>query len=260
MRFLSSIIALILLAFPRMAAAQTYPFASLGSHATTTMDFDDFLVYHPVTMTGPMPLLTWSNPTFFDSWSFDKLIRLQASYGMIVVASHSLRTGSGADAIAGIDLMLSENVDPASKFFGMINPDAIGAFGHSQGGAGTVNAVFKDARIKCTAPLHPGAGPNYPTVKRNNGPMLVITGQSDSFSSPRFCETKVYNYQSGPTILAVRRNATHYAPVSALGGDTAYNHYVTAWFLRYLGGRDDLASEFTVKLKTDTKFSKVLSK
>jgi len=249
-----------LFVLPGWVQGQTYPFASYGPHATTTTDYDDFLVYHPTPMVGPSPLLTWSNPSMFDSWSFDKLLRLQASYGMIVVASHSIRTGSGADAIAGIDLMLAENVDPASKFFGMVNPAAIGAFGHSQGGAGTVNVVFKDARIKCTVPLHPGAGSNYPTVKKNNGPMLIITGQSDSFSSARFCESKVYNYQLGSTILAVRRGASHYAPVSALGGDSSYNHYITAWFLRHLGGRVDLASEFTIKLKADTKFSKVLSK
>ena len=108
---------LVSLTMSRLTAAD-YPLAAPGPFQTTTTEVADFLVYHPVTMAGSSPLLTWSNPAFFDSWSFEKLLRLQASYGMIVVASHSTRTASGDDAIAGVDLMLGENSNPASQFFG----------------------------------------------------------------------------------------------------------------------------------------------
>ena len=113
------------------------------------LDLGLYTVFFPGCMPEgeKFPLLTWGNGTCAMPEGYGALLRMVASYGYIVVAPNSVQVGSGAQQRKGIDMMFAENKDSKSMFFGKIDEEKVGAFGHSQGGGATV-AAASDARIK----------------------------------------------------------------------------------------------------------------
>jgi len=70
----------------------------------------------------------------------------------------------------GLDFMLAENDKPDSKYYHHIDPDKIGAMGHSQGAAATVSAAA-DPRIKAIIAFNSGTS--------TDKPFLNISGDMD---------------------------------------------------------------------------------
>ena len=66
-----------------------------------------------------------------------------ASWGFIVVANNESDSHSGESAVKGAKLLLEWNNEEGNAFYGKIDTQRIGVTGHSQGGAGCLNAATR---------------------------------------------------------------------------------------------------------------------
>jgi hypothetical protein len=148
-----------------------------------------FNVYYPKDMSQGYchPVVTWGNGTgdqpepvepnckAGQCGYYKTIITQIASHGFVVVASLSSQTlqGTPLPQIAGVDWMVKENADPASKFYHKLDISKIGATGHSQGGAAT-SVTAADPRIVASVPI---CGARAGTV---HGPSLLLCGGADT--------------------------------------------------------------------------------
>lgn len=140
---------------------------------TGALDFALHTLYRPAHLVEgeTYPIITWGNGTCAAPEGYGALLRYVASYGFFVIAPNSRWVGSGNEQRKGIDLMLALNEDSESPFYRKLDPERIGAMGHSQGGAGT-SAASSDARIKATILWNGGSS-------SNGKPFLLVTGDRD---------------------------------------------------------------------------------
>jgi pimeloyl-ACP methyl ester carboxylesterase len=229
----------LLFALPTLVAADPIEdaFAARGPFETYVDFFagpsGDFSLFRPAQPgRGGVkhPVITWGNGTLAVPLFYFGFLDHLASHGFVVIASNSPFTGSGKEMIQGVDWVLAQNADPTSPLYGSIAVDAIGAAGHSQGGAGTINAG-SDPRIACTAPIEPAPG----KVSELEGPMFVVAGGNDFIVPPSFVKRTVYAPAKVPTIFGILSGATHFDP---LGDGDGFRGYVTAWFAACLAGND----------------------
>lgn len=204
-----------------LAALAPLGFAKEAGAATTSLP--GYTVYHPATLSGKYPALTWGNPTSFGSTVFAGLLNFLADDGFIVVASNSTQTGSGVAMLGGIQALANN-----ARFANVVDFNRIGALGHSQGGGGTTRAAM-DARIKASCPIFPGYGVNDAL-----NPQFVLAGEKDTLCTPAMVERTVVTGATASTVFAILKGATHLTPVSALGGSATLNYFVREWFRVYL--------------------------
>lgn len=140
---------------------------------TGSLDFALYTVYRPVNLVEgeKYPIITWGNGTCAAPEGYGALLRYVASYGFFVVAPNSRWVGSGEAQRHGIDFMLAANEDSSSPYYQKLDPERIGAMGHSQGGQGTV-AASSDSRIKAAILWNGGSS-------ANGKPFLLVTGDRD---------------------------------------------------------------------------------
>ncbi|WP_394822247.1 hypothetical protein [Pendulispora albinea] len=86
------------------------------------------------------PILAWGNGTDATVAEYSRLLAQMASWGFAVIASTSANTGTGQEMLASVDWLVAANDDPASAFYGTLDPTKIGVFGHSQGAGGSMRA------------------------------------------------------------------------------------------------------------------------
>jgi hypothetical protein len=149
------------------------PIGSMDLMNVHDLNFDKFTVFYPGCMPDgeKFPLITWGNGTCAMPEGYGPLLRTVASYGYIIVAANDLATGAGASMMKGIDFMLAENEKADSKYYHHIDPDKIGAMGHSQGAGATVSAASADARIKAIIAFNSGTS--------SDKPFLNVSGDMD---------------------------------------------------------------------------------
>jgi len=155
--------------FPPVAGCN---YAAAGPYGSTTMNKvgpnKSFTVFRPKVLGQAgvrHPFITWGNGTGAVPSIYAGLLSHWATHGFVVIASNSTQTGNGKELVKGIGWLVSENKRAGSIFYNKLDPSAIGASGHSQGGCGCVNAA-NDPRVKCAAPLMPGPG----TPRASRGP------------------------------------------------------------------------------------------
>jgi hypothetical protein len=221
--------------------------ASFGQDPAKAADFakipDDldiklYSLYRPKFEEGKTyPLLTWGNGTCALPEGYGPLLRHVVSHGFIVIAANSRYVGVSSQPMKkALDWALKANDDPASSLYKKIDPEKIGAFGHSQGAGATVT-VAQDPRIKTTVPLNgSGSGLNEPT--------FLVTGDMDI--NPN-------GIRSAFTNLSVPAAFIHYHMIP--GGGMYAGHLtlitqpqrvvgpVTAWF-RYQLQSDPVARDW----------------
>lgn len=208
------------------------------------------------------PVITWGNGTGTTNEFYDSFLKHLASYGFIVVASHSLNVGSGSQMINGISWLLNENDRSSSKYYDKINPGRIGATGHSQGGAGSINTAYKDSRVTCIAPLAPATF-TYPFFYSTAGiecPIFIMIGANDKLAIPNFVYSKSYTSATTTAIYGELKGEGHADIIGNIGN---FRRYVTAWFVANLW-KDNSAEQlfFTENspIYSDDSFSKIESK
>ncbi|MFE9789477.1 acetylxylan esterase [Nocardia salmonicida] len=145
--------------------------------AVTVDKWADHTVYRPTDLgTTRHPVVIWGNgtgvgPGYYDEW----LLQHWAAAGFIVVAANTTMANSGAEMLAGGRELLRRNVTSDSVYYGKIATDKVAAAGHSQGGAGAINAGA-DAMVRTVLALQPGPLAVPDTIA---GPTLFLAGAED---------------------------------------------------------------------------------
>jgi hypothetical protein len=223
-------------AFPSMSGNRDAP----GPYPVTVTPRLTHTIYHPGNLgQGGLkhPVILWGNGTFTTPLVYDGLLRHWASHGFVVVAANTTQAGSGKQMLAGATYITSENARAGSVFHQKIDVAHIGATGHSQGGAGAINAGA-DPRIDTTVPIQPGPG----NIDSLHGPMLILAGEQDTIVDPGGMVIPLYN--DADHIVAVYgelAGADHYEPFGN-GGD--FRGVTTAWFRFWLMGDEPARGDF----------------
>ena len=223
-------------AFPTAAPGQTGPFATVTERNVGPDGAFTLIRPRDLASSSRMhPLITWGNGTSASPSMYASLLNRLASHGFVVIASNSPNTGSANEMIQGIDWVLAQNQTPGSAMSGKIDPERIGATGHSQGGFGTCVAT-RDLRIKTIVPLQ---GFRAPSAKWR-GSILAVAGGQDTIVAASGVQSGFGRVTSGPAMYAELKSATHLNWMSGSGGAGAeINEAVTAWMRAHL--MDDAA-------------------
>jgi hypothetical protein len=204
------------------------------------------------------PVLTWGNGTDARTDSYTDLIEHLASWGFVVVASNSGRTGGGDEMLAAAEWMVDQNDNPASVFYGDLNTNAVGALGHSQGAGGAIYAtVESDGLITSTLPIAlPDVGWWNPPftlddaaglVGRLEDPIFYMYGNDDLITL--WDQEHWFDATGGPALMASLVGGHHNLPVNDelcgwgyCGQAPQIEGYTTAWFV-YTLAHDQFARQ-----------------
>lgn len=167
------------------------------------------------------PVIVWGNGTFAIPLVYAGLLRHWASQGFIVAAANTPMSGSGGEMRAGIDLLAARDADPKSPYHGRVDLRRIAATGHSQGGAGAVNAAA-DPRVTTVVPIEP-AGADVRVLRT---PALFLAGQGDHIVPPADVRAMYEAAGHVPAVYGELRGAGHLTP---LGDGGAFRDVATAW-------------------------------
>jgi hypothetical protein len=135
---------------------------------------------------------TWGNGSFGRSANYRFFLKHIAGWGIVVIATQDSFTGAGQTILDGAQFLLKANTDPKSIFYRKLNPGQVGAFGHSQGAGGAINAMIRSAgAIKTVIPIELPSriwctlGTNC-AEPRNlvSGSIFLIDGSADAISPP----------------------------------------------------------------------------
>ncbi|MFC9997452.1 hypothetical protein [Nocardia sp. NPDC127526] len=138
------------------------------------------------------PIITWGDGTDAVPAQYEYLLRHFASWGFVVIATENQQTGSGIDIAGAVDYLLGRAADPASVFHERLDPNAIGAVGHSQGATGALNAMTNSGgRIETAVPIELpiqilcSTGAWCPDTSRLvDGSVFLVNGSEDVFVAP----------------------------------------------------------------------------
>ncbi|RDI64978.1 poly(ethylene terephthalate) hydrolase family protein [Nocardia pseudobrasiliensis] len=210
-RILTSLTALLLIAAPAATADQPYqpagpteakyfapgPWAvttrqAVGCCDSTGAAYD---VWYPTDLGANgmrHPIITWGDGTSAVPRQYDYLLRHLASWGFVVIATENQTTGSGADIVSAARYLIDSSADPANIFHDRLDPDAVGAFGHSQGATGVLNAMIRsDGLIKTVVAVETPAQAFCGDTQRcadahrvTSGSVFLVNGSSDALISP----------------------------------------------------------------------------
>jgi predicted dienelactone hydrolase len=167
-----------------------------------------------------------------------------ASWGYVVTVSYSGATGFGNEAWACTQKAISDNAEAASQFFGKLDTGKVGAFGHSQGATGSVNAtLLSGGVIKSTLPISlvnpefhfpPEQLPHFNEVTT---PVFLMAGSADFLTAPGH-QQSYFDQLGGPAVRAMRKGADHNGIIAAS------NAYGVAWFKYTLDGDAEARGAF----------------
>ena len=195
------------------------------------------------------PLVLMANGTKTPSSAYAPILEHLASWGFVVVGNEDPNSGSGASTSAMLDAILQMNGTERSPLRNIVNTNKIGVSGHSQGGAGAINAATNYPNSGQYAALYTASAIENGNAKRLGCSydtsslkaqyfMMAGTEASDSFAiSPLKDLTQNFEAPNAgkPGVMARRKGADH-KDVLEFG-----DPYMTAWFLWTLS--DDKEAE-----------------
>lgn len=211
-----------------------------GPHQVSVMHETVTTFYYPSDIAASptrYPVIIWGNGTFATPSVYDALLRHWASHGFIVAAANTIAANSGTAMRAGIDRLTVLDGTAGSPFRGKVDLARVGATGHSQGGAGAINASA-DGRVTTTVPIQPGP---LAATSAVHGPALYLAGQNDTIVRPAWVRAFYTATTQVPAIYAELAGATHFTTVGDGGG---FRGITTAWFRYHLAGDQSARSMF----------------
>lgn len=213
-----------------------------------------YYIYYPEELSNinkKYPVVVILNVTGVLPKKYKALFKHLASWGFVVIGNDDGSTGFGKSADETIDLIISENSNSNSIFYGKLDLDNIGITGHSQGGAGVLTATsimeYKD-KYKTAVALSPTHeeishqfGWKYDLTKINI-PILMIAGTNGYFETqyviPIEKMIEMYNKIPSSKVMLRRIGAEHVQMLYSADG------YVTAWFMWQLQGDEEAGKAF----------------
>lgn len=260
---------------PEHPVEESFPiesyYAARGAHGVRCVEFasgednfEHYKIWYPAdleTSGGIYPVIAMANGTgcAYNQESSEEYIEHfehMASWGFVVAANDDVNSFMGESTLKSTQFLLSLNENPESIFYGKIDTKKIGVTGHSQGGAGAINAatgeggeIFSSvfsasaANVELTMALEWGS---Y-DMSKITVPCCLIAAEThpdvESFEllvAP--LESLQANYagipESVPAVMMRRINFEH--------GDTlkGCDGYLTAWFLYTLLSDGNAAGAF----------------
>ncbi len=208
------------------------------------------------------PLLTWGNGTFAKPSNYAYFLDHMASWGFVVIATEDPTTGSGQTILDAAKFLITANQDPNSPFFSKLDVSRVGAFGHSQGAHGAINALLKSGgSVQTVLPIElPAqiwcAANCFDTRDLTVGSVFFVDGTADPISPPTqppwvTGEQSIDAYYSAvpnsvPKLKGTLIGPGHTdvqgqpdcstVPIGCIIGVYGYLGYPTAWFMDQLQG------------------------
>jgi dienelactone hydrolase len=245
--------------------------------AEAVPDLRTHTIYHPEAMTDALPLVVWGNGGCYDNGlAYGVFLGEVASHGYFVVSLGFPRapmppeTGAPAAArpaaserradatqaeqmIEAVEWATRHNADPSSPYYGRIDVEHIGVFGHSCGGLQAIQtaadprigtALFMNSGI---VTAEPSAGPMSIRVTKAaladfQGPVAYITGGASDIAHENSVDD-VARIEHVPVFFAYDRSGhggTYFSEKD--GGD--YAQIAADWFDWQLRGDAHAARTF----------------
>lgn len=214
-----------------------------------------YYIYYPEELKNrdeKYPVVVILNGTGVLPKKYKALFKHLASWGFVVIGNDDGSTGFGKSADETMDLIISENSNSNSIFYGKLDLDNIGITGHSQGGAGVFTAIsimeHKDKYKTAVAlsPTHEETAHQFGwkyDLTKINAPILMIAGTSGEFEMQAVIpiEKMIEMYNKIPSLKAMARR------IGAEHGQMLYSAdgYVTAWFMWQLQGDEEAGKAFS---------------
>lgn len=194
-------------------------------------------VYRPLSVPENAPIIVWGNGTGASPSTYGSGLEHWASWGYVVTAADTSNAGSGEEMIDCLDRLQDADYADSLDF------SSVGTSGHSQGGGGSIMAG-RDGRITATAPMQPytiGLGHETSSQRQQNGPMLLLSGESDSIAGATLNQDPVFRRANVPVFYATLDGADHFEPTGDFGEFAGIS---TAWWEYQLKGQQNLADLF----------------
>lgn len=241
-------------------------YLQMGKYEVSYMENDamqsykKYEIWYPTeikTSNKKYPVVVFANGTGVKASKYKALFEHLASWGFICIGTEDEYSWNGFSAEMSIRILLKLNENETVEgydnvFYQKIDTNNIGITGHSQGGAGVINAVT-DTRhydiYKTAVALSPSNEElskaldwDYDTTKVNI-PILLLssTGNGDESLVVNLNQLEnIYNHLPNTIskVMARRNDADH--------GDMLYfsDGYVTAWFMWQLQDDKDASKAF----------------
>ena len=173
-----------------------------------------FDLYYPTNLGASgfkHPILTWGNGTNGVPGNYATFLTHMASWGFVIIATVDKMTGPGQTIRDGANFLVAANSDAASIFFNKLKTTEIGAFGHSQGANGAMNALINSGgMIKTVLPIELPAriwcvASCVPMPSFTQGSVFFVDGSLDPISPPT----------QGPLVSGEQSIAGYYDAVPA---------------------------------------------
>ncbi len=212
------------------------------------------------TADGPYPLIVFAHGLGGSPEGYQPVLQRWAAAGFVVAAPAFPLTNSAArggpnaqdytnqpaDVSFVIDEVLHAAAQPSGVLAGLVDPDAIGAAGHSLGGITTIglatNTCCHDARVKAAVVMagdaltFPDGSPDFAAAP----PLLFVHGTADTLV-PYEASVDAFNAAQGPKGLLTIPAGDHGSPVALAGkAFTSVMRATTDFFRAYLE-HDDTA-------------------
>jgi pimeloyl-ACP methyl ester carboxylesterase len=239
------------------------PFTTTTGTATDGLG-NTYAVYRPASYPAlgfASPILTWGNGTNATPGQYSTLLTRMASYGFTVIASTLTNTGSGNEIDDGATYLVAQDGTAGSVYAGHLDTGRVGAFGHSQGATGAVNAATHHPARYTTvltfslpAQVWAGTNPDCPTAAACTPhpdqlacPAFLISthGVLDAIIASPATETAYYRSVPGPASLGLVARWADHNTIQDSGEPGAELGYATAWFLYRLRGNTTAGTAFT---------------
>ncbi len=195
------------------------------------------------------PIVTWGNGTAAQPHQYLGVLHQLASWGLVVVASTSRRTGKGHQMLEGVHHLLACHADRTSPLFELLHVDRVAAVGHSQGAGGSVNATsHSDGVITVTVPIclpnerWVSKGDEYDVTQLRSA-TLFLGGSRDRLIASADTLSGYFHRTPAPAAVGVLRGAGHNV-IQKSGG--RYLGYLTAWLMAQLLDDQRAAAAFAV--------------
>jgi hypothetical protein len=234
--------------WPAADPAAAGPFATVTEEnvgPTSSADGTQFTLFRPADLEESglcHPIVTWGNGTSSPTSFYAIFLEHLASHGFVVIASNSgnVQQGNPPPMLLGVTWLLDENDDPGSEMYQRLDPDHVGATGHSQGGYAT-SEVGTDSHIHTTAPICGAIGSASLT-----GPALILCGGQDVNVPCGDHPLGAFNGTSNVPVMLANSHGADHANWITMFGDSLSDIEVatTAWMRIQLMGDNDLRSWF----------------
>lgn len=228
------------------------------NESAVLQQFEKFIVYYPAeleTIDKKYPVIVMCNGSGTPMSKYSAVAKHMASWGFIVIGTEENYSWNafGAEMCLRYLERLNDNEkieDTISVFYQKVDFDNVGIVGHSQGGAGVINAIT-DTTHKNVYKAAVSLSPTNKELAHNllwdydasliNIPVMLISGAGggDDWVVTGRQLQDIYDDIHSNKLMARRLNTAHNEVLYAANG------YVTAWFMWHLQGDDEAAGAFT---------------